>query len=329
MVKIIAEVGSVHDGSIGNALKLIDLCKEVGADTVKFQTHIAEFETTSNAPGPAYFQSESRYDYFVRTGFTKDEWLKLKLHCDDLGIEFLSSPFSVEAAILLKEIGLNTFKIASGELTNFPLLDFLNEKENTVLISSGMSIGSELEEAFSRLSNCGERVIFQCTSEYPCPPENVGLSQVTKLRQKYGVAVGLSDHYEKFSASIAAVALGATYIEKHITFSRLMYGSDAKTAMEPEEFKRFVLELRDISIMMDANPIEKTSTYYEEMRRIFQKSIYWRVNKKAGEKVTKDDFSYLKPAIGISASRYLDFMGKTITTDVFKGTPMVEEQIDD
>ena len=146
---IIAEVGSSHDGSFGNAQKLVELAAQCGADAVKFQTHIAAAETLREAPMPPYFKGEPRYDYFERTAFTRQQWQMLKSHCEASAIEFLSSPFSIEAVELLESIGVARYKVPSGEVTNLPLLEAIAETGKLVLLSSGMSSWSELDEAVS------------------------------------------------------------------------------------------------------------------------------------------------------------------------------------
>ena len=237
---LIAEVGSVHDGSFGNASKLIELAAEVGADAVKFQTHISEAETTKFAASPSYFNSESRFDYFSRTGFTKKQWLELKKIADSFKIIFMSSPFSIEAVDLLEDIGMEIYKIPSGEITNLPMLEKIVSTGKPVFISSGMSNWKELDRAVSIFNGKSHYTVLQCSSIYPCPPEKVGLNIISEISKRYGCPVGFSDHTLGFSAAIAAASKGAVVIEKHLTFSRKMYGSDAKHSMEPAEFKSIV-----------------------------------------------------------------------------------------
>ena len=166
-VKIIAEVGSVHDGSFGNALKLIELAAKCSADIVKFQTHIAEAETLKDAPMPSFFKGEPRYEYFKRTGFSIEEWKQLKAKCDEQRIEFLSSPFSVEAVELLEKIGIKRYKVPSGEVTNLKLLKVIAETRKPVLLSSGMSAWQELDDAVNTIKNIHNDItVLQCTSEY-------------------------------------------------------------------------------------------------------------------------------------------------------------------
>src|SRR5262249_48068314 len=155
---IIAEVGSVHDGSFGNALKLIEVAANCGADLVKFQTHIASAETLPNAPMPHYFNGEPRYEYFERTGFSKHQWRELKTHCEAMAIEFLSSPFSVEAVELLESLGVARYKVPSGEVTNLPLLEEIAATGKPVLMSSGMSSWKELDQAVNTIVRRHQRL---------------------------------------------------------------------------------------------------------------------------------------------------------------------------
>ncbi len=307
---IIAEVGSVHDGSFGNAMKLIEVAAANGADIVKFQTHIAEAETLKNAPMPPYFSVEPRFEYFKRTAFTQEQWKQLKSHAEERGVGFMSSPFANEAVDLLEEIGVTAYKIASGEVTNIPLLEHVANTGKPVYLSSGMSNWEELDSAVSVLLSGGPLTVLQCTSSYPCPPEQVGLNVLEEMRDRYGLPIGFSDHTLGHAAGIAAAARGATAIEKHITFSRAMYGSDAANSMEPEEFKVFVQALRDTWTMatseIDKNDIEK----YREMKKIFQKSIVAAKKIYAGEVLEYGAIAFKKPGNGIPASRYREVIGR-------------------
>ena len=237
MKKIIAEIGSVHDGSFGNAKKLIELASNSGADIVKFQTHISEFETVSNAPNPSYFKDESRFEYFNRTAFTIFQWKELIKTSQKFNIDFMSSPFSIEALKLLLKMGVKNIKVPSGEISNIPMLEYLSGfKKINIYLSSGMSNWAELDLAVDILKKC-KPTIMQCTSLYPCPPKEVGLNILEQMKNRYNLNIGFSDHTVGFSAPFAATALGATCIEKHLSFSKFMYGSDALNSMEPNDFK--------------------------------------------------------------------------------------------
>lgn len=315
---IIAEVGSVHDGSFGNACKLIEAAADCGADVVKFQTHIAEAETLAGAPSPKYFTGEPRYEYFERTGFSELEWAKLKTVCDENKVQFMSSPFSIEAIDLLERIGTDHYKVPSGEVTNIPLLERLIATRKPVFLSSGMSDWGELDAAVSVLRKYENFVVMQCTSAYPCPPERVGLNIISEMRDRYGVTIGFSDHTLGCGAAYAAAALGADVVEKHFTFSKLMYGSDAANSMEPEEFKLFVSELREIWKMRE-NKIDKNDiTPFMEMKRIFQKSVVAKVDLPAGHIITFQDLAFKKPDDGVSAADYKSLIGQKLDSPIAK-----------
>ena len=315
MVEIIAEVGSVHDGSFGNAIKLIDLAKNIGADIVKFQTHIASTETIKDAPMPSYFKGEPRYEYFNRTGFDKAQWKELIQHCVDTDIEFLSSPFSLEAYDLLASLGVKQFKIASGEVTNLPLIKRIAEDGFKVYLSSGMSTWSELQNAVSAVGQ-GDLVLLQCSSIYPCPAEQVGLNVIREMQRKFDVPVGYSDHSLGYAACLGAVALGAVCIEKHLTFSTKMYGSDASLAMEPREFATLVSEIRFLDHALQ-NPVSKGVSFdYTDMKRTFEKSIVALRNLEAGHILERTDLGFKKPGSGIAPAHLEELIGQKLNCAV-------------
>ncbi len=315
-VFIIAEVGSVHDGSFGNAMKLIDLAKECGADAVKFQTHIAEAETIKNAPQPPYFTGEPRFEYFKRTGFPLFQWKALKAHADKLKIEFLSSPFSVEAVDLLGQVGVKRYKIPSGEMTNIPMLKMIAKAKKQVILSSGMSSVEELDDAVKTIRAVHDDiVILQCTSEYPCPYEQVGLNVLDEMKKRYKCLVGLSDHTLTTYAPLAAVALGASVIEKHLTFSRKMYGSDAKHSLEPSEFADMVQGIRAIEMML-ASRVIKDAGRMKMMKEIFEKSVVSVCAIKKGAVITRTMIAVKKPGTGIPSKEFDAVIGRKAKRDI-------------
>lgn len=312
-IRLIAEIGSVHDGSFGNACKLIEAATACGANAVKFQTHIADAETLRDAPMPSYFKGEPRYEYFDRTGFTLDRWRDLRAKCSECGVTFLSSPFSIEAVDLLEQVGVESYKVPSGEVTNLPLLERIAATGKPALLSSGMSNWAELDAAVAVLKRGGPLTVLQCTSAYPCPPERVGLNVISEMQARYGVPIGFSDHTNGFAAAFAAATLGASVIEKHLTFSRLMYGSDAANAMEPDDFRRFADGLREIAAMRTANVDKDDLSPYREMKTIFEKSIVTIRSIAAGTVLTAADLGAKKPGDGISAARMRDIIGQRVS----------------
>lgn len=329
--QIIAEIGSVHDGSLGNALKSIELAKKVGATCVKFQTHLAESETLKSAPGPGYFQAEPRYDYFQRTSFSLEQWHKLKAKADELEIEFISSPFSLEAVDLLENVGISCYKIPSGEVNNLPLIEKISKLNKPVIISSGMSSWDELDESVRILKNVPQLNIMQCTSEYPCLPENVGLNIITEIKNRYkdmkNLSVGFSDHTLGYAAPISAVAMGANIIEKHLTFSKEMYGSDAKNSMEPKEFSILTSELNFTWQILE-NPIDKNSIdKFSDMKSVFEKSLVSSRDIAEGEEISLANIAFKKPGTGIKARYYKDYLGKIVTKNIPKDVLINEKDL--
>lgn len=315
---IIAEIGMTHDGSLGQALELTKAAAESGVDAVKYQLHISEAETIRNAPQPPYFKAEPRYEFFQRTAFNMEQWKTIKKQCEECGVKFIVSPFSIEAVKVLEEIGVDAIKIPSGEITNIPYLEYIAHSGIPVIVSSGMSSWEELTECVEifQKENCN-MAILQCTSEYPCPPEAVGLNIIDELIAKYpNVAIGLSDHSSGIWASIAAWMKGATIIEKHFTLSKRMYGPDAKMSMEPEEMQMLCDGIKNLQKALQ-NPVDKSCVnQFSDMKKIFQKSIVAIQEIKSGTVITEDMIGYKKPGIGLETKYYKDIIGKKVIKDL-------------
>jgi len=307
----IAEIGMNHDGSLGNACKMMEAAHEAGADIVKFQTHIAEAETTKDAPMPPYFKGEKRFDYFKRTAFTKDQWGILRDRCKTLGVSFMSSPFSVEAVELLEDVGVEYYKVPSGEVTNLPLLREIAKTGKPVFISSGMSNWSELDEAVAEILKLNNKLtVMQCTSEYPCDYAVVGLNVMQEMKERYRLPVGFSDHTLTNYASFAATVLGASVIERHFTLSHRLYGSDARHSLEPEQFSEMVQGIRAIELMLghriDKNQIDS----FAEMKTVFQKSVVALQEIPAGSIIVPRMLAIKKPGTGIPPKYIENVIGK-------------------
>jgi sialic acid synthase SpsE len=313
---IIAEIGMNHDGSLGNAYRLIEEAKSSGVDAVKFQLHISKEETLPDAPKPPYFKLEERFEYFERTAFTKEEWKKLKNYTSDLGLHFIVSPFSHKAVDILEEVNIDAFKIASGETTNLPLLEYINSKKKPVLLSTGMSNWDEISNAVDALKDTLV-VLFQCSSQYPCTPENVGLNVIEEMKKEYkGIIIGFSDHTLNIISSLGAFMKGAKVFEKHFTLSKKMYGADARFSFEPNEMKEYVNNIEFLSEIfkhpVNKNDLEK----YFEMKTTFEKSIVAARNLDEGSKLELKDFAFKKPGDGIRADLYREIIGKSLKKDL-------------
>ena len=319
MIEIIAEIGSVHDGSLGNAKKLIEVAKFCGANTVKFQMHISEEETLKEALTPNYFTDEKRFEYFNRIAFNEKQWEQLIKHCKKTKINFLCSPFSIKAVKILEKLKVNCYKIPSGEINNIPLLKKVAATNKKCILSTGMSNWSEIDHAI-KIFNKNKLVLMQCSSIYPCPPDKSGINVVSEMKNKYSLKLGFSDHTKGIGASIASIVLGATVIEKHLTFSKFMYGSDAKNAMEINEFKNFCKEIREVEIMLKTKINKNNINQYSKMRKIFMKSIVSTRNLKAGKILTFGDLDLKKPGTGILGNNINEVVGKKLIKSIPKDT---------
>jgi N,N'-diacetyllegionaminate synthase len=324
-VYVIAEVGNTHEGSIELAKKFIEAVAESGADAVKFQTHLFEAESLPDAPQPAYFKAESRKSYFERTAFTPTEWKGLSAFARKKKLDFLSSPFSIEAVDLLESIQLPAYKIPSGEVTNLPLLKRVAQTKKKVLLSSGMSSWKELDAAVKTLRKYGTRdlTVMQCTSAYPCSPEESGLNVIAEIKKRYRCKVGFSDHTLGTAIPLAAVALGAEVLEKHFTLSKKMYGSDARFSTEPTQFTQLVADVRLINAAL-VHPVnkDKKAATLKSMKRVFEKSVVASLDIPKGQVIQEKHLSYKKPGDGISAASFMKIIGRKLARSVARNTKL-------
>lgn len=330
--KIVGEVGLTHDGSLGVAHAFIDAIAATGADAVKFQTHIAEAESTIDEPFRIPFsrQDASRYEYWQRTSFAESEWAGLAEHARSVGMEFLSSPFSVQAVEWLERAGMETWKIASGEITNSQLLDRIVQTGQHVILSTGMSPLEDVDLAVAAVRQAGcELTVMQCTTEYPCPPEHVGLNLLAELRERYRCPVGLSDHSGTIFPGLAAATLGATLIEVHVTLSREMFGPDVPASLTTAQLAELVLGVRSIERML-ASPIDKQAMAADKapMRALFYKSVALHQDLPAGTVLSQEHLTGKKPGSGIPIRRMHEFVGRRLLRDVAANRLLSEEDVE-
>jgi N,N'-diacetyllegionaminate synthase len=317
---VIGEVAQGHDGSLGLAHAFIDAIADAGADAVKFQTHIAAAESTPGEPWRLKFsrQDESRYAYWRRMEFTEEQWAGLQRHAVDRGLLFLSSPFSLQAFDLLARVGVAAWKLASGEVTNRPLFDRIIQTDRPVLLSTGMSTWDEIDAAVGRVGSAGlPLVVLQCTSMYPTPPEKVGLNVLEEFRQRYGCAVGLSDHSGTIFPGLAAATLGIEVLEVHVTLSREMFGPDVVASVTTTELGQLVNGVRYIETMR-ASPVGKDeiADSLQSMRRLFTKSLCYTADLPAGTVLVEQHVAAKKPGTGLPLSALADVIGRTLQRDV-------------
>ncbi len=328
---IIAEVAQAHDGSLGNAHAYIDAVAEAGADAVKFQTHIADAESTPEEPWRVKFslQDKTRYDYWKRMEFTEDQWIGLSEHAKEKGLVFLSSPFSFEAVDLLNRVGMPAWKVPSGEISNLPLIEYMARTGKPVLLSSGMSSWEDLDAAVNSVRRFNVPfAIFQCTTSYPCPPEKIGLNVLGEIKSRYSCPVGLSDHSGTIYAGLAATAFGISMLEAHVVFSKECFGPDTPASLTICELKQLTEGVSFINRAL-SHPVDKEVLAEDmaDMRRIFGKSIVFKCNCNVGHSITMKDISLKKPGTGIPASRLSEFIGQILKRPVKAGDFLKESDI--
>jgi N-acetylneuraminate synthase len=317
---IIGEVAQAHDGSLGFAHAFIDAIAAAGADAVKFQTHIAAAESTVNEPWRVKFsrQDETRYDYWHRMEFNEEQWQGLRRHAEERKLQFLSSPFSIEAVALLTRVGVAAWKIASGEVTNEPMFASMAATRLPIILSTGMSSLDEIDSAVARVQAAKlPLTLLQCTSMYPTPPEKIGLNLIPFFRDRYHCAVGLSDHSGTIYAGLGALAMGIDVLEVHVTLSREMFGPDVPASITTSELRQLIEGARFIE-KMRANPVDKDAIgrTLEPMRELFTKSVVARFDLPAGTILKESHLTVKKPGTGIPSSQLSDLIGRTLVRHV-------------
>jgi N,N'-diacetyllegionaminate synthase len=328
---LIAEIAQAHDGSLGILHSYIEAVANTGVQAIKFQMHIAEAESSIHEPFRVKFSKEdvTRFDYWKRMEFTMEQWKDIKNHCDEVGLDFICSPFSNLAVDWLEEIGIHTYKIGSGEVTNLLLLEKITRTGKPIIISSGMSSFAELDETINFLiSKNAKFSILQCTTAYPTLPEQFGLNVIKELKERYQVPIGFSDHSAKISTGIAAVALGAEILEFHVVFHRDLFGPDAMASLTLEETKQLVESVNDIKLATQ-NPINKNSNdAFNELKSIFEKSLAINKDIPAGHIITFEDLESKKPkGFGIAAQNFKAVIGRNLKSNKSKWDFLNEDDL--
>jgi N,N'-diacetyllegionaminate synthase len=328
---VVAEVAQGHDGSLGTAHAYVDAIAKTGADAIKFQTHIANAESTPGEPFRVKFsyQDASRFDYWKRMEFSAEQWVELRTHAREKGLIFLSSPFSIEAIELLDRIGMPAWKIGSGETTNLPLIERVAKTTAPVLLSSGLSSWAELDRATEAVQKEGAPVaVLQCTTSYPCPAERLGLNVIEELRHRYQVPVGFSDHSGTIYAGLAAVALGANLLEVHAVLSRECFGPDVMSSVTTAELRSLVEGTRFIERAI-RHPVDKEASAKEltDLKIMFGKSVVAARDLPAGHRIEEKDLALKKPATGIPAVRMRELIGKTLMRALSANMPLSENDL--
>ena len=326
---IIAEAGVNHNGSLELAKNLVDKAKEARADCVKFQTFIASQIVSKNAAKADYQKKqtespESQHEMLKKLELSFDDFIELNNYCKEIGIEFLSTAFDFESIDFLNQLGMQVWKIPSGEITNLPYLIKIAKLNKKVILSTGMSTMREIEDAVNILKDHGasELIILHCTTEYPTPYEDVNLNAMLAIKERFGYEVGYSDHTMGIEVPIAAVALGAKVIEKHFTLDRTMDGPDHKASLEPSELKTMVDAIRNIELSMGTG-IKEPADSEKKNIAIARKSIVANQSIIKGDILTETNITVKRPGDGISPMKWFEIIGTKAIRD-FEEDELIE-----
>ncbi|MCT8340042.1 N-acetylneuraminate synthase family protein [Flavobacteriaceae bacterium TK19130] len=329
---IIAEIGQAHDGSLGMVHAYIDAVAKTGVDAIKFQTHIAAAESSVHEPFRVKFstQDKTRFDYWKRMEFSPEQWKEIGNHCKEVGLTFISSPFSNEAVDVLEEAGVEYYKIGSGEVNNFLLLKKIVSTQKPIILSSGMSSFKELDEAVAFLKkHDAEFSILQCTTQYPTQPDNYGFNVIPELKERYGGAVGFSDHSGKVATGLAAVSLGAEIVEVHVVFSKQQFGPDVSSSLTMEEVKQLKEGASEIYKALQ-HPVDKSdTTKFKDVKAIFEKSLAVNKDLSKNHVLRFEDLEAKKPkGYGLDASKFESVIGKKLSQDMKQWDFLTEDAIE-
>tara|TARA_X000000368_G_scaffold60566_1_gene42693 strand:+ start:3125 stop:4150 length:1026 start_codon:yes stop_codon:yes gene_type:complete len=325
-VIIIAEAGVNHNGDIKKAKALIDAAFDAGVDYVKFQTFKAENIVSLNAKKAEYQQKsidstdDFQYNMLKQLELSHDNHLELIQYCREKGIRFFSTAFDTEGIDYLESLGFNMFKIPSGEITNYPYLKLISKKGKPVILSTGMSSIEEIESALNILQEHGlskeDITVLHCNTEYPTPMKDVNLRAMLDIHHRFGVKIGYSDHTLGIEVPIAAVALGASVIEKHFTLDRNLPGPDHKASLQPDELKAMVKSIRNVELAISGSGNKEPSESEKKNMTIARKSIHIKKALQKNQVIKEEDLIPLRPGDGISPFYWNEIIGKKIVRNL-------------
>lgn len=334
---IIAEAGVNHNGDLTQAKALIDVAAEAGADYVKFQTFKAEKLVSKTAQKAEYQKrnigddNDSQFAMLKRLELNEMQHEELQRYARTRNIRFLSTAFDLDSINYLNQLGIDVFKIPSGEITNYPYLVAISRQQKPVILSTGMATYQEVAEAMQVLIDHGvpkeKMTVLHCNTEYPTPYGDVNLKAMPLLGEQLGVAYGYSDHTLGIEVPIAAVALGATLIEKHFTLDRSLPGPDHAASLEPQELKDMVSAIRHIELAMQGDGVKEPSASELKNRSVARKSIFINKNLSKGHILTEDDLIMMRPGNGISPMLMMSVIGKKLNEELTAGNMLTWQHI--
>ena len=326
---IIAEAGVNHNGSFELAKQLVDKAVWAGVDCIKFQTFNSKNLVSKNAQKAEYQKkttdsSESQLDMLKKLELSKEEFIELRDYCNQKGIMFLSTPFDLESIDFLASIGVKTWKIPSGEITNYPFLRAIGKRKESVIMSTGMCTLDEVRDAIKVLKDFGTKdiILLHCTTEYPAPYDSVNLNAMLTLQNEFGFNVGYSDHTNGIEVPVAAVAMGASVIEKHFTLDKNMEGPDHKASLEPDELKLMVQSIRNVEVAL-GDGTKQPSDAEKKNISIARKSIVAACEIKKGDVFSEKNLTAKRPGNGISPMQWEKILGNNALRD-FETDEMIE-----
>lgn len=326
---VIAEISQNHDGSLGQAHAFIDMVADCGADAVKFQTHIADEESTKWEQFRVKFSYEdrTRYDYWKRMEFTEEQWVGLFNHASQRGLEFLSSPFSFKALKLLDSIGIPAWKFGSGEIFNTKLLEEACSTGKPILISTGLSTWKDIDSYVKKVKVSGnDLALFQCVTAYPSSAGMIDISLIEEFRKRYSCIVGISDHSATIYPCIAAATLGARIFEVHVTMSKYMFGPDVVASVTPEDLRRIVDGTQFIYKMHGCQTdLSERDSQRDALYTMFAKSLYYVNDFPKGHILAHSDIMLKKPYYGKDQVEVNDAVGKVLLHNVRKDDRVLME----
>ena len=332
-VYVVAELSANHNQSFDRAVRIIHAAKDAGADAIKLQTYTPDTMTIRSdrqcfrIGGGTLWDGHTLHELYAEA-HTPWEWQpRLKQVADDLGLDFFSSPFDATAVDFLENIGVVAYKVASFEIVDLPLIEKMARTRKPLIISTGMAVVEEIQEAVAVARNGGatDIALLKCTSAYPAEPAEMNLKAIPELARRFGVPAGLSDHTSGIAVPVAAVALGACMVEKHLTLSRSDKGPDSAFSLEPEEFKAMVDAVRVAEKALGQAHIGPVAK--EEASRVFRRSLFVVEDMKSGEVFTSQNVRSIRPSDGLHTRHLQEVLGKRCTRDLERGTPLSWELV--
>lgn len=316
---IIAEIGVNHNGSVDLAKTMIKSASMCGVDAVKFQTFVSEDLVTENTKTAEYQENNtnenSQLEMLKKLELSFDDFHELKRYAEDCGVIFLSSPFDFKSVDLLEKLNVSLYKLGSGELTNFELIDYVSNTNKPIILSTGMATLEEIKETYNHIKNKDNLVILHCITGYPTSFEEANLNFIKTLQNELDVPIGFSDHSPGIELPIATVALGVCVVEKHFTLDKTLEGPDHKASLNPDEFKAMVSAIRNVEVAM-GDGVRRFSKNEKEIKQVARKSIILNENVQKGTVLKREMLSIKRPGTGISPKYIDDVIGKTVIADL-------------